>query len=241
MVRKYSKKREAVLAALQARRDNPTVEMLYQELKPRFPELSLGTVYRNLAILVEEKQAVNIGSFRGQERYDGRLDPHSHFVCRSCGRIEDLDVPDTVSTIFHQIESASGAQPESYALTITGVCAACRGKEKLARASAREAINGSNVKWNTNEEDTVMKKWVCQVCGHVHEGAAPPQLCPVCKVTSSHYAEAGQPPVEDMFSKDLETEQLAKIIEGEESAEPVAVKKWVCQVCGHVHEGAAPP
>ena len=133
MVRKYSKKREAVLACLRQSKENPTVDMLYQALKPSFPELSLGTVYRNLAVLVEEKQAVSIGTIRGQERYDGRLDPHSHFVCRGCGRVMDLDIPDTFSEIYSEIERDFGHLPENYALTITGLCDACRNQNTEAQ------------------------------------------------------------------------------------------------------------
>ena len=53
-VRKKSRKREAMLAALRATTEHPTAEMLYNTLKPEYPELSLGTVYRNLSVLAEE-------------------------------------------------------------------------------------------------------------------------------------------------------------------------------------------
>ena len=50
LARKNSKKRDVSLACLLQSKENPTVEMLYRQLKPDNPELSLGTVYRNLAI-----------------------------------------------------------------------------------------------------------------------------------------------------------------------------------------------
>ena len=56
-VRKKSRKREAMLAALRATTEHPTAEMLYNTLKPEYPELSLGTVYRNLSVLAEEGRA----------------------------------------------------------------------------------------------------------------------------------------------------------------------------------------
>ena len=228
MARKYSRKREAVLDCLRQSKENPTVEMLYRQLKPSFPELSLGTVYRNLAVLVEDGQAVNIGSFRGQERYDGRLDPHSHFVCRGCGRVMDLDIPDTVSEIYSEIRDDLGYQPESYALTITGLCDVCR-------KDNREASD-------TNEYEQgvlIMKKWICSVCGHVHEGIAPPELCPVCKVTSSHFHLPGEEPA--VHEDAPEVARLRKVIEGTEPLTAKPVRKWLCPVCGHVHEGTTPP
>ncbi|MBQ9250518.1 MAG: transcriptional repressor [Oscillospiraceae bacterium] len=227
MVRKNSKKRDAILACLRQSKENPTVEMLYRQLKPDYPELSLGTVYRNLAILVEEKQAVNIGSFRGQERYDGRLDPHSHFVCRGCGRVMDLDIPDTVSEIYTEIQRDFGFRLESYALTITGLCDNC----------AQEDNDTYDKKHQ--EEESTMKKWICSVCGHVHEGIAPPELCPVCKVTSSHFHLPGEEPA--VHVDDPEVAKLRKVIEGVEPATPKPIRKWICPVCGHVHEGTTPP
>ena len=50
--RKNSRKRAAILEALAAVTEHPTAEMLYNRLKPRYPELSLGTVYRNLSVPV---------------------------------------------------------------------------------------------------------------------------------------------------------------------------------------------
>ena len=78
-VRKKSRKREAMLAALRATTEHPTAEMLYNTLKPEYPELSLGTVYRNLSVLAEEGLVVSVAHVNGQERYDARVEPHTHF------------------------------------------------------------------------------------------------------------------------------------------------------------------
>ena len=84
-----------------------------------------------------------------------------------------------------------------------------------------------------------MKKWICSVCGHVHEGVAPPELCPVCKVTSSHFHLPGEEPA--VHVDDPEVAKLRKVIEGVEPATPKPVRKWICPVCGYVHEGTTPP
>lgn len=59
--RKYSKKREAILEALRNTTEHPSAEMLYARLKPEFPDLSLGTVYRNLAMFIRDGDAVSVG------------------------------------------------------------------------------------------------------------------------------------------------------------------------------------
>ena len=64
--RKNSRKRQAILEALCATREHPTAEMLYQQLKPDYPELSLGTVYRNLGVLAEEGLVASVVRVAGQ-------------------------------------------------------------------------------------------------------------------------------------------------------------------------------
>lgn len=53
---RYSKQRELILSNLRNRRDHPTAEMIYQDLKADYPNLSLGTVYRNLNQLCQTRQ-----------------------------------------------------------------------------------------------------------------------------------------------------------------------------------------
>ena len=63
---RYSKKREAILAALQGTNCHPSAEWLYRQLKPRHPDLSLGTVYRNLAFFQERGMVQSVGVVQGQ-------------------------------------------------------------------------------------------------------------------------------------------------------------------------------
>jgi len=83
--RKNSKKRQVILEALAATTAHPTAQELYQQLKPDYPDLSLGTVYRNLSLFAEEGDAMSVGVFRGQERFDARTNPHAHLHCVQCG------------------------------------------------------------------------------------------------------------------------------------------------------------
>ena len=71
-IRKNSKKRQVILEALAATTAHPTAQELYQQLKPDYPDLSLGTVYRNLSLFSEQGDVMSVGVFRGQERFDAR-------------------------------------------------------------------------------------------------------------------------------------------------------------------------
>ena len=84
-----------------------------------------------------------------------------------------------------------------------------------------------------------MKKWICSVCGHVHEGDAPPELCPVCKVTSSNFRDADEIKHEDYYKEPVFPEDIDEKKLHEHPAKES--RKWVCSVCGHVHEGPNPP
>lgn len=126
--RKNSRKRTAILEALCSVPDHPTAEMLYSRLKPDYPELSLGTVYRNLAVLAEEGKVISVMRVAGHERYDARTRPHAHFVCRRCRKVIDLELPDVVSSMYPGIDSNLGCQAEEYSLTIKGLCGDCRGE-----------------------------------------------------------------------------------------------------------------
>ena len=85
-IRKNSKKRQVILEALAATTAHPTAQELYQQLKPDYPDLSLGTVYRNLSLFSEQGDVMSVGVFRGQERFDARTEPHAHLHCVQCGR-----------------------------------------------------------------------------------------------------------------------------------------------------------
>lgn len=121
-----SKKRTALYDALRASREHPSAEMLYGTLKSAIPELSLATVYRNLSVLVSEGAAIPVGRVDGEIRYDAVTDPHPHFICRGCGRVMDLSLPDTVSGLVEQIDERDGCLADSCMLTFFGLCDRCR-------------------------------------------------------------------------------------------------------------------
>lgn len=71
---------------------HPTADQVYMHVKQEFPNISLGTVYRNLNLLTDIGEAVKISTPDGGDRFDGRLEPHNHFLCTKCGRLLDLEL-----------------------------------------------------------------------------------------------------------------------------------------------------
>ncbi|MGC4018790.1 MAG: transcriptional repressor [Muricomes sp.] len=89
---KYSRQRESIKKYLMETKDHPTADTVYFHVKKEFPNISLGTVYRNLNLLTELGEAVKIPSQDGGDRFDGKLEPHNHFFCTSCGKVMDLNL-----------------------------------------------------------------------------------------------------------------------------------------------------
>ena len=88
-VLKYSKQREAIRDFLAHSEEHPTADMVYMNLRESFPNISLGTVYRNLSLLSETGQILKLNMRDSADRFDGRITPHDHFVCERCHCVED--------------------------------------------------------------------------------------------------------------------------------------------------------
>ena len=124
--RNYSRKREAILAKIRSTNCHPTADWVFGELRGEYPDLSLATIYRNLALFKEEGSIVSVGIVGGQERFDGDTEPHGHFVCRECRAVIDIDLPviDPARAAMHP-EDARRHQIDRVDLTAYGYCAEC--------------------------------------------------------------------------------------------------------------------
>jgi Fur family peroxide stress response transcriptional regulator len=91
--RKHSHKRDAILKAIRSTTSHPGAQWVYDKLKPLIPNLSLGTVYRNIKLFRHEGLVMSVGVVNGEERFDGVVEPHPHLVCGRCGKVMDLPRP----------------------------------------------------------------------------------------------------------------------------------------------------
>ena len=124
-IRRNSKKRQAIYDALKSTVKHPSAEQLYELLKPEYPDLSLGTVYRNLGLLLDEGKIISVGNVDGEERFDAVTSSHAHFVCSKCGAVIDvmidgLEMPDSAA-----VENALGGRVDDIRLSFTGICNNC--------------------------------------------------------------------------------------------------------------------
>ena len=87
---KNSRQRNAILECVMSHHDHPTADIIYQELRESFPNISLGTVYRNLSLLTSLGKIMKITCENHADRFDGQTIPHAHFECKSCGCLQDI-------------------------------------------------------------------------------------------------------------------------------------------------------
>ena len=123
---KHFKKRDAILACLHATDVHPSAEWVYNRLKPEYPDLSLGTVYRNLTLFKEQGLVTSLGTVEGVERFDGNTKPHVHFVCKDCGSVIDLHHIKIPQGLAEEAEHSVGCQVSFCQLTFSGTCENCQ-------------------------------------------------------------------------------------------------------------------
>ena len=125
---KHFRKREAILACLRSTTLHPGADWVYTQLKPDFPDLSLGTVYRNLTFFKEQGQIISVGTVNGVERFDGNTHPHVHFICTGCDAVIDLPEIAVPQELTESAAMSTGGQVNSCSLTFTGLCSNCKNK-----------------------------------------------------------------------------------------------------------------
>lgn len=128
--RKHSRKRDAILACVRGTTCHPTAEWVYAQLKPEIPDLSLGTVYRNLTIFKQDGEIISVGTVAGLERFDGNTAPHAHFVCTKCTGVYDVPQEMLPVDFLRSAEALTRGEITSYQLSYYGICPKCKNSDK---------------------------------------------------------------------------------------------------------------
>ena len=121
---KVTPQRLAVYNVLSHTTAHPNAEMLYRELQPYYPTMSLATVYKTLSILCEVGLAQELNVSEDAFRYDANTQPHPHVRCTCCGRVDDIM---DLSTDSLEAQAASETGHQYY---FFGVCPSCQGQKK---------------------------------------------------------------------------------------------------------------
>ncbi len=124
--RNFSPKRQAILQALCSTKEHPTVEWVCEQVMERYPNISLATVYRNIAQLKEDGLVITVGVVDGHERLDSTTRPHPHFICRNCGAVIDVDVSVSGEEMCKSVSNQYGVNLDHFDITFWGNCTDCQ-------------------------------------------------------------------------------------------------------------------
>lgn len=122
---KRFRKRDAILSYLRSTSSHPSADMVYARLKPEIPDLSLGTVYRNLSLFRQQGTIASVGTVNGVERFDGNTMPHVHFVCNGCSAVIDMPQLAVPEAMMEAAKSQIGGVVADCSLTFSGQCRDC--------------------------------------------------------------------------------------------------------------------
>ncbi len=120
--------RHAVLRVLAHSHDHPSAEIIFDELLPHFPTMSLATVYKTLNLLKKEGEVLELEFSEHGNRYDGKKPyPHPHVICTACGTI--IDPPQlNLEEITQKMMEETGFKITSHRLDFFGLCEKCKDK-----------------------------------------------------------------------------------------------------------------
>ena len=122
---KRSRQRERIHELLKSTETHPTADWVYDQLKGEFPNLSMGTVYRNLNILIEQGLVKKIDFGSTFDRFDANTGPHYHFICERCGAIIDLGLPVDTS-LNERVNNETPYNAHKHRIEFFGLCDQCR-------------------------------------------------------------------------------------------------------------------
>ncbi|MDD4985074.1 MAG: transcriptional repressor [Dehalococcoidales bacterium] len=125
MIQRATRQREAILQVLRCADSHPTADWIYEEVKKSIPNISKGTVYRNLKVLQDTGKIAELNLSGTVSRYEGRQDNHYHFRCTKCGQIFDLDEP-VNKKLEEKIARKTGFTVSSHQLEFRGICKTCQ-------------------------------------------------------------------------------------------------------------------
>jgi Fe2+ or Zn2+ uptake regulation protein len=120
-----SKQKEAILKVVKSTDTHPTADWVYGQVRHAIPNISLGTVYRNLKLLTRDGEILGLGGGNTVGRFDGNIRDHYHFRCERCNRVLDLDEP-VDKTMNERLAQRLGVTVNRHSLEFYGLCQDCQ-------------------------------------------------------------------------------------------------------------------
>lgn len=124
MAIKYSRQRQEIKNFLMSRKDHPTADVVYMNVRQQYPNISLGTVYRNLTLLADMGEITRLHLGDGVDHFDADTSPHYHFVCSKCGQVMDLHM-NNIDSIVDIAGMNFNGEIQGHITYFYGICGDC--------------------------------------------------------------------------------------------------------------------
>lgn len=125
---RHSNQRDFILKELCNRHDHPTANDIYKSVRQVLPNISLGTVYRNLNQLADNGIIMRIPQPDSSNRFDGNISMHYHICCKKCGSVQDID-SEILNEFSAMIMENYGFEVDCSDIIINGICSSCRNEK----------------------------------------------------------------------------------------------------------------
>lgn len=122
---RMTKQRRRILEVIRKTKSHPTADWIYNQVREEMPNISLGTVYRNLGVLKEKGEILELNYGSSFSRYDGNPENHYHLTCTKCGRVFDLQIP-MQTQLAREVMDKDGHKVQDHRLEFYGVCKECK-------------------------------------------------------------------------------------------------------------------
>ncbi|HHX93180.1 MAG TPA: transcriptional repressor [Clostridiales bacterium] len=129
---RYSKQRESIMEAVRSHDGHPTADQVYKTVRQNNPNISLGTVYRNLNQLAESGVLVRIPVSGSRDRFDHNTHAHFHAQCTSCGSFFDVpcDICEELTDLLERIEARTGMTVAAERVQFQKICSGCQTRQE---------------------------------------------------------------------------------------------------------------
>jgi Fur family peroxide stress response transcriptional regulator len=128
MATRDTKQRLAILRVLRHTDTHPTADWIYDQVRKEIPNISKGTVYRNLKVLREDGLISELNLSGTVSRYEGNQENHYHFRCQKCGWVFDLDEP-VDRELDARVARRTGFKVSHHQTEFRGLCSDCRSND----------------------------------------------------------------------------------------------------------------
>jgi Fe2+ or Zn2+ uptake regulation protein len=123
--RRMTKQRKKILEVIKSTTCHPTADWIYDQVKEEIPDISLGTVYRNLNVLQEMGKIMELNYGSDYSRYDGTPENHYHFTCLQCGKVMDVEGMEVNQLLDEQAAKSIDGQVDYHRMEFFGHCEEC--------------------------------------------------------------------------------------------------------------------